>query len=165
MKKIILVITVATISALTARAQEGADKTAKFSAGVEAGFPVGTVGIGSLYSFAIGGSLEGEYYLSPDFGVTLKAGYIHYLIKGGGPGDGFVPVLAGFRYHFTSQVYLAGQLGISFSTISRGGSGFTYSPGIGLQLSKHADVLGRYEATYNSGLNIGNLGVRLAYDF
>jgi Outer membrane protein beta-barrel domain len=164
MKKVILVVTV-TISVLATKAQEGVDKKAKLSAGVEAGFPAGTVGIGSLYSFAIGGSLEGEYYLSPDFGVTLRAGYIHYLIKGGGPGDGFVPVLAGFRYHFTSQVYLAGQLGIAFSTISRGGSGFAYSPGIGLQLSKHADVLVRYEATYNSGLTIGNIGVRLAYDF
>jgi hypothetical protein len=165
MKKIILAFAVIIISTLTIKAQENPTKKMLLSIGVEVGLPVGTAGIGSVYSFAIGGSLQGEYKVSPGFGLTLKAGYLDYLLKGGGKGSGFIPVLAGFRYHFTPQVYGAGQLGISFSTLSGGGSGLTYSPGIGFQLSQHADVLVRYEATYNSGLTIGNFGIRLAYNF
>lgn len=165
MKKLILAMAVIAISTVTVQAQESVTKKTVFSIGLEAGLPVGTAGIGDLYSFAIGGSLQGEYLVSPDFGLTLKAGYLDYLIKGGGKGDGLIPVLAGFRYHFTPKVYGSGQLGISFSTVSGGGSAFTYAPGIGFQLSQHVDVLARYEATSNSGITIGNVGIRLDYGF
>jgi hypothetical protein len=73
--------------------------------------------------------------------------------------------LAGFKYHFTPKVYGSGQLGITLSIDSPGGSAFTYAPGIGFQVSHHIDVLARYETASNSGVTVGNIGVRLAYSF
>lgn len=165
MKKLILAIAVIAISTVTVQAQSVTKKTV-LSVGAEAGFPVGSAGLGDVYSFAIGGSLQVEYLVSPDFGLTLKAGYLDYLAKGGGPGAiGFIPVLAGFKYHFNPKVYGSGQFGISFPTLSGGGSSFTYAPGVGFQVSQHVDLLARYEAASKSGFTYGNIGVRLAYSF
>jgi hypothetical protein len=164
MKKLILAMVIISIPIAVIQAQSVTKKTI-FSIGIEAGVPVGTAGINDIYSFAIGGSLQGEYLVSPDFGLTLKAGYLNYLGKNGIKGDGLIPILAGFRYHFTPKVYGSAQLGISLSTVSGGGSAFTYAPGIGFQLSKNVDVLARYEAAANNGVTVGNIGVRLAYSF
>ena len=164
MKKLFLAIAIISIPMAVIQAQS-VTKKAIFSIGVEAGLPVGTAGISDIYSFAIGGSLQGEYIVSPDFGLTLKAGYLNYSGKNGFPSDGMIPILAGFRYHFTPKVYGSGQLGISLSTASGGGSAFTYVPGIGFQLSKAVDVLARYEAASNNGVTVGNIGVRVAYSF
>src|SRR5450432_2346502 len=162
MKKLIFAIAVMAISALGAHAQDVTKKIV-ISVGVEGGFPVGSAGLGDVYSFAIGGSLQAEYIVSPDFGLTLKAGYLDYLAKGGLGDIGFIPVLVGFRYHFTPKVYASAQLGISFPTLNGGGSFFTYAPGIGFQLSRHVDLLARYEAASKSGFTYGNVGARLAY--
>lgn len=164
MKKLIFAIAFTAISIVAVQAQSDTKKTT-ISVGVEAGFPVGSAGLGDVYSFAIGGSLEAEYLVSPDFGLTLKAGYLDYLAKGGFADIGFIPVLVGFRYHFTPKVYGAAQLGISFPTLSGGGSFFSYAPGLGFQLSHHADLFLRYEAASKSGFTYGNVGVRLAYSF
>lgn len=165
MKQTSLFLLLILLSFATVKAQLKENRKTEFSLGLEAGLPAGTPGLSNLYSFALGGSVMGTYKISSDFRFTLKAGYIHYFIKGGGKGDGFIPVLAGFRYYFTPQVYFAGQMGIAFSTLSNGGSGFCYSPGIGFRLSSKVIFLVRYEATYNSGLNIGNFGARIGYNF
>lgn len=103
--------------------------------------------------------------MAPDFGLTLKAGYLNYLGKSGIGDYGFIPVLAGFRYSFTPLVYASGQLGASFSTASGDGTFFSYAPGIGFMITPNVDVLARYEAASKSGVTYGNIGVRLAYNF
>ena len=164
MKKVILGIAIIAISTATSKAQ-GITGNTVFSIGLEAGLPVGTSGIGDIYSFAIGGSLQVEHYVAPDFGLTLKAGYLDYLAKGGGGGNGLIPILAGFRYHFNPRVYGSAQLGISLATESGGGSAFTYAPGVGFQVSRNFDILVRYEATAKNSVTIGNIGARFAYNF
>jgi Outer membrane protein beta-barrel domain len=171
MKRLILVMAVIAISTIKVHAQESAIKKILLSLGVEAGIPVGTPGVSVLYSFAIGGSLQGAYFISPDFGLTLKAGYLDYLPKAGQKDGGLIPILAGFRYYLNPKVYASGQLGVAFSTNSdgpgplSGGSSFTYAPGIGFQVSKQVDIFARYEAASKSLITIGDIGVRLAYNF
>lgn len=170
MKKLILAMVIISIPIAVVQAQSVTKKTI-FSIGVEAGLPVGSAGINDLFSFAIGGSLQCEYFASPDFGLTLTAGYLDYLPKNGVNSIGFIPVLAGFKYHFNPKVYGSAQLGISFSTVKDGptvigtGDFFSYAPGIGFQVSRNVDLLARYEAASKGGVTYGNIGVRLAYGF
>ena len=157
---------VVAISITAVQAQDNIHPKTIFSIGAESGFPMGSDGIGGDYYVAIGGSLQVEYTVSRDFGLTLNAGYLLYLGKlFEADNEGMIPVLAGFRYHFTPKIYGSGQAGISFSTVSNGGSAFTYAPGIGFPLSQHADLLVRYEAASKNGRTIANFGVRFAYDF
>ncbi|MEO6288505.1 MAG: outer membrane beta-barrel protein [Ginsengibacter sp.] len=164
MKKIILILAIVAISTVQAKTQ-GVKGNTGISIGAEVGAPVGTAGISDYYSLVVGGSIQAEHLVSPDFGLTLKAGYLHYLAKAAGLGAGFIPVLAGFRYHFSPMVYASGQLGASFSTLSGSGISFSYAPGVGFMFAHHIDVLARYEAASKSGLTFGNIGVRMAYNF
>jgi len=151
----------------TAHAQDNIPrKKTIFSLGVEAGLPEGSQGIGGDYYLAIGASLQVEHVISPDFGLTLKAGYLLYVGKlFAADNEDMVPFLAGFKYRFTPKVYGSGQVGISLSTVGGRGNAFTYAPGIGFLLSPHADILARYEAASKNGRRIGNLGIRMAYNF
>ena len=108
------------------------------SIGVDAGIPT-TKGL----SFVIGGSLQGDFKVASELALTLSAGYKSWQVKGGGS-SGFVPVLGGIKYYFTPMVYGSGQLGITFSTESGGGSAFTYAPGIGFKVSDNFDILAKY---------------------
>ena len=62
-------------------------------------------------------------------------------------------------------MYGSGQLGISFSTESGGGSLFTYAPGIGFKVSKNFDILAKYTGMSKNGNSLNEVGVRLAYGF
>lgn len=138
--------------------------TTIFSIGVEPSIPVGK--FGDISSFGIGGSAQAEFKPANNYGLTLNAGYISYTYKasaGGGSG-GFIPVLAGVKYTFSPKVYGHAQLGASFPS-SGGTTSFTYSPGIGFQLSKEIDALIKYTGMSSAGYTYGSLGLRLAYNF
>jgi hypothetical protein len=161
MKKLFFVVAISFILATSASAQTHGAKPA-ISIGVDAGIPT-TTG----FSFVIGGSLQGDFKVAEELALTLSAGYKSWQVKkdfGGGSG-GFVPVLGGIKYYFTPIVYGSGQLGISFSTESGGGSAFTYAPGIGFKVSNNFDILAKYTGMSNHGASLDEVGVRLAYAF
>src|SRR5688500_6277413 len=105
--KNLIAMAIMAVSIQTVQAQDKiSPKKTIFSIGVEAGVPQGSGGIGSDYYLAIGGSLQVEYLSSPDLGLTLKAGYLLYAGKlFAADNEDMIPVLAGFRYHFSPKVY------------------------------------------------------------
>ncbi|MEO6327705.1 MAG: outer membrane beta-barrel protein [Ginsengibacter sp.] len=172
MKKLLSVIAVTLIAAGSLHAQDKtvSSKPVSFSIGLDAGVPIGIAG--DVYSFIIGGSLQGEYMAASDLGITLSAGYKSWSVKKdlqttvGSNNFSFIPVLAGIKYYFTPVVYGSGQLGVTFSTESGGGSSFTYAPGVGFKVSKNVDVLAKYTGlSPKGGGSLNEVGVRLAYNF
>jgi hypothetical protein len=161
MKKLFFVVAITTLLAISASAQTSGSKPA-ISIGVDAGIPT-TTG----YSFVIGGSLQGDFHVASDLALTLSAGYKSWQVKKdfGGGSTGFIPVLGGIKYYFTPIVYGSGQLGVSFSTESGGGSVFTYAPGIGFKVSNNFDILAKYTGMSKNGTSLDEVGVRLAYAF
>jgi hypothetical protein len=158
MKRLFFVLAITTIVGTSANAQS---KPA-ISIGVDAGIPTT-----SGYSFVIGGSLQGDFKVADELALTLSAGYKSWQIKKdfGGGSAGLIPVLGGVKYYFTPIVYGSGQLGISFSTESGGGSAFTYAPGVGFKVSKNFDILAKYTGMSSNGINTDEVGVRAAYAF
>ena len=165
MKKLILIIAVVIITATSANAQEkrASSSNILFSLGLEAILPVGI--LGEIYSFGIGGSGQVDYKISELAALTLNAGYTQYLVKSdlGGGGLGYIPLLAGIKYHLSPKVYGSGQLGVTF--FSEGGSSFNYAPGIGFKLGNNLDALLKYLGLSSEGFHSSAVGLRLGYTF
>ncbi len=155
-------------------------KTLGFSVGVEGSLPMGT--FGDSYSAGFGGSVQGDYKVADKLAITLNAGYISYSGKSYQTLVGFdvnfnpiygtaklkslglIPVLAGVKYWFSSNVYGSGQLGLSFASGSGTGSNFTYAPGVGVKFSQF-DVLLKYTGISATGGSLNAIGLRAAYNF
>jgi hypothetical protein len=138
----------------------------RFSIGFEAGIPVGENG--KFYSSILGGSLQYEYMPSSDIGITVNGGYLNYAFKSsyGGGSVGFVPLLAGIKYYFTpAGVFFHGQFGAAIGTSTGQGTSFAYSPGIGISIIPQLDAELKYMGISNSGGTIGDVGLRIAYNF
>ena len=137
----------------------------RFSIGFEAGLPVGQNG--KLYSSIFGGSFQYEYMPSNDLGITLSGGYLNYAFKSyyGGSSIGFIPLLAGFKYYFTPGVFFHGQFGAAIGTSRGQGISFAYAPGIGFSITPQLDAELKYMGISNSGGTLGDIGVRVAYNF
>lgn len=176
MKKIVLVIVIATITILSVSAQELNKNKKKviYNIGVDIGVPAGYVS--NYSSLVAGGSLQAEYRILKKTDITASAGYLDFIAKRGGKGVSFIPLLVGLKYHFTPAIYVSGQAGLSFyggrdrGDSTGGGSGekyFTYVPGIGFKTSKHFDVLLKYETVYiaSSSRSYSSAGVRISYNF
>lgn len=139
--------------------------TSHFGIGVEAGLPLGENG--KPYSVILGGSLQYETLPSPDLGITLSGGYLHFPFKSsyGGGSVGFVPLLAGIKYYFSSNAFFHAQLGAAVGTATGQGTSFAYSPGIGVKLSPNIDAELKYLGISNKGGTLENVGLRLGYNF
>lgn len=171
MKKLFFIAAFTAISFL-GQAQDDASNPLKFSIGVEAALPLGT--FGDAYSFGIGGSVQGDYSIAESLDLTLNAGYISFSGKteqiGGGisfkyPTIGYIPVLAGIKYHFSEQLYGSAQLGATFTDQKGSGSAFTYAPGIGFKFTPNVDALLKYTGYSSDGSSSNTIGLRLAYTF
>jgi len=80
MKKVFLALTIVTLLIASVNAQKGTSATPIiFSFGLEPAIPIGN--FQDIYSFGIGGSLQGEYNPADDLGLTLNVGYISYSGK------------------------------------------------------------------------------------
>jgi hypothetical protein len=139
--------------------------TSHFGIGVEAGLPLGENG--KPYSVIVGGSLQYETLPSPDLGITLSGGYLHFPIKSsyGSGSVGFVPLLAGIKYYFSPNAFFHAQLGAAVGTATGQGTSFAYSPGVGVKLSPNIDAELKYMGISNKGGTIENVGLRLGYNF
>jgi hypothetical protein len=158
------------IAALTATSfavQAQDTKPLKFSIGLEAALPVGD--FADVSSFGIGGSLQGDYSVAEKLALTLNAGYISFsgkTVNGFKYGSsGFIPVLAGFKYDLTPQLYASAQLGVTFSDEKNSGSVFTYAPGLGYKFSENVDALLKYTGYSKDGNSLSTVGLRIAYTF
>lgn len=160
------------ISALTAvsfagNAQNQTGKPLKFSIGLEAALPLGT--FADDFSFGIGGSAQADYSVAEKLALTLNAGYISFsgkTISGyKTPSIGLIPVLAGFKYDLTPQLYGSAQLGVTFSDQKGAGSIFTYAPGLGYKFTENFDALLKYTGYSDKGGTSSTVGLRIAYTF
>ena len=135
-----------------------------FSIGAELSLPVGV--FGDLYSFGIGASGQGNFNIDNDLALTLYAGYINYSLKDiyGNGSTGYIPVLGGMEYSFSPKLFGSAQLGLTFYS-GGGGSAFTYSPGIGIRLSRSINALLKYTAQSKNNATSGAVGIRASYNF
>lgn len=142
-----------------------ATRPSGFSIGVEAGLPLGENG--KPYSSILGGSLQYENRPSSDIGLTASAGYLNYSIKKdyGSGNVGFVPLMGGLKYYFSSSAFLHAQLGAAVGTKEGQGTSFAYSPGVGFRLSPNIDLTVKYQGISNSGGSLENVGARLGLSF
>lgn len=164
MKKLFLAFAaVLIISSINAQ-NKVASSNNTFSLGAELSLPVGT--FGSVYSFGIGASGQGNFAVADNTALTLYLGYINYSLKStyGSGSQGYVPLLGGVEVDFSPTVFGSGQLGLTFYT-KGGGSAFTYSPGIGFRLSKNFTALLKYVGQSKAGYTSSSVGLRAAYVF
>lgn len=179
MKNILLTIAFSALIMFTAAAQDktvtndGTTETKKiidplsFSVGLDQGIPVGRVS--KFSSYVAGASLQAEYLMLKELGITLNTGYLYYVAKDGEKGLPFLPVMGGVRFHITPKLYLSGQAGVSFylGNENEGGSKstyLTYAEGIGYQVLKRVDLLLKYEGVnVGAGKDYSFAGMRLAY--
>lgn len=182
MKKGILIIIICAISTLSIKAQNqtntinktpNRDTTAyqiknqfRLTVGLDEGIP--TAYVSKFSTFAMGASLQGEYLVLKELGVTLSANYLYFLGKDGGSGLSLLPGLAGVNYYITPRIFLSGQLGAALyvGKDRENTAYFAYAQGIGYQVSKRINLLAKYE-----GVNVGPsktysfAGLRVAYKF
>jgi hypothetical protein len=140
-------------------------RNSEISVGLEAGLPVGQNG--KPYSYLIGGSVQYETKPDADLGITVNGGYLHYPVKKAyEPGSvGFVPLLAGVKYYFSPMAFFHAQLGAAIGTSKGQGTGFAYTPGIGVKLSSNIDAELKYVGISTKGGTLDNVGLRVAYIF
>jgi hypothetical protein len=167
MKKLLFALAILAFAA-TANAQDAKrDKPFLFSLGLEGALPLGD--FGKAYDWGFGGSLQGEYKVAPELGLTLNAGYLTFSKESDAtPSFGLVPVLAGAKYYIGGGAYVHGQLGAGFGTDEGQGTNFMYTPGIGYLFAPGFDAQLKYVGISNSGEDTGSanfLGLRLAYNF
>ena len=186
MKKLLLVAAIFSI-ATTTNAQQtkvkmksaGGVGATSFSLGVEGAVPMGKFN-DEGYKFGIGGSVQVAYKVAQDLALTLGAGYLNHKNHFTSYDAHFttIPVLAGVKYWLSPKFYIHPQLGAAFNTFKPSNStikgynstGFAYSPGLGIYLSKNIDLLVKYFGnSINNGTNSNyqrsSVGARLAYNF
>lgn len=160
MKKLFLALTVLVFTFSTTHAQSNVN----LSLGAELSLPVGT--FGDVYSFGIGASGQANFGIGGNTALTLYAGYLSYSLKSayGSGSQGYIPLLGGVQFGLSSKVFGSAQLGVTNFT-KGGGTAFTYSPGIGVMLSRNISALLKYTAQSKNGATSGAVGARLAYIF
>ena len=166
MKKVILSLAIVAVATFSATAQSKDNKSMKslrFSVGVDAGIPTtsGTKG------FYIGADAQGEYAATPEIGITLSAGYLGFMPKGGGGSVTTIPVLAGGRYYFSDRkAYASVQAGMTiYSGSGTSTSAFTYAPGFGYYVTENIDVMLKYQAATKNGFTDSQVALRAAFNF
>lgn len=171
---------VAIFFATNAKAQT-VDKSAwRLGVGVEGGLPTGD--IHNATSWDLGGTLRLQYGIDKNVAVMITSGYYNFFgknysqtdidpISGAvttttvkGPNFGLIPVKAGAKVFFNSPIYVSGEAGAGFETVSGGKTRLLLSPGLGW--ANHSwDIGARYENLSGGGVNYGLINLRVAYGF
>ncbi len=92
----------------------------KMALGVQAGIALPMGDFGDGFDMGFGGIANFAYHINPNRDVTASAGYLTWGAKEGDVTFSSIPVLVGARYFFGKDKfnpYLAGELGIHFSTV------------------------------------------------
>lgn len=162
--KLLLSLALFSIS-LIVNAQNTDEKQIKIGVGLTTGIPMGDYS--DYASLALNLDIQGEYTIMPTFAITLNAGYLNFISKGGYGelGIGQIPILLGGKYYFSDKVYGSVQAGVSILTAGSGGSAFAFAPGIGYKISKRFDLMAKYHSTNIDGSNVSFLGIRAGFTF
>ncbi len=170
-----------------------ANAQGKFDLGVGADvlIPMGT--FGDAVSTGFGGSVRGQYNLSPMAAVGLTVGYYTWSGKDVSgfkmPNFKGLPIRVFGKYYFmpagATRVYGIAELGLFFSSVdvpsqtiggitigggSASSSDFNYAPGIGIEVPMGSgntmfDASIRYDGIATSGSSSGSLGARVGVNF
>ena len=138
--------------------------------GLEAGAPTGNAH--DFSNFELGGTARLQYGLSSNLALTLTSGYYNLFAKDQiingvtvQPNSlGIVPLKAGIKAFFASNLYFGAEAGAAFETNSGGSTKLDLSPGLGFA-NKTWDVGVRYENFSGQGNSYGLVGLRIAYGF
>ncbi len=151
----------------------------RFGIGVEAGAPTGAAH--DISNVELGGTARLQYGLSNNFALTLTSGYYNFFGKSEPLTDtkyqslGMVPIKAGLKAFFTSNLYLGAEVGAGIETktflpqgvsqtVAEKDTKLILSPAVGYA-TKHWDVGVRYENFSGQSNNYGVVALRLAYGF
>lgn len=133
----------------------------------------------NIYSTTTGLSFKLELpFQNPRTFFTITAAYSNYNTKSTPATDTlqnghYIPLLIGFKYFITKNIYLEGDIGDSYN-INSGYMGyqnaFTYSPvaGVSIPLNKPntaVDIGVYYQSRISGDGNINQAAIRIAYKF
>ena len=143
---------------------ENNNKPYKFGIGAMIFIPIGD--FSQVDSGAFGYDLQGEYWTNRKFGLTFSAGYQEWVKQYSRIYNwSSIPLLAGFKYHLSKTIYVSGKAGLSFFTQNGKGSAFTYTPGLGFNITKQIDLLILYQSVFKYGERVEILGARAGLTF
>ena len=179
MKHIIVSLSLIVGIFFSASAQERTSKY-KISLGGEFLYALGSTG--EFYSSGYGGSLQGEYKLSPKLNITASGGYISLAVSKlykdiftpwnvELSSKIFYPVKAGLKYNFHKNFYAGAEAGAAISKDQNArATSLAYAGGLGntfvISPKSSLDVGIRYEAWALSANNTYSFaGIRAAYVF
>jgi hypothetical protein len=156
----------------------------RFSIGVDAGIPTGT--LSNSYNWNLGGSLQADIPVASQLFVTINAGYNNIYGKKNIFGTNLsvtnielLPVKAGLKFFPVNNFYIQGEAGAGFALNKtdlgfNNTAAFIYAPQIGYQFpiggQSYIDAGVRYEGSTKFNSNIDNskinfVALRLAYGF
>ncbi len=145
------------------------DSRFRLGIGVEAGAPTGNAH--NVSNFELGGTARLQYDADKNLALTLTSGYYNMFGKEvpgvSGvkyPNIGIVPLKAGIKAFFASDLYFGAEAGAGFETASGGNTKLIVAPTLGFA-NKTIDVGVRYENFSGQGNNYGLVGLRVAYAF
>jgi hypothetical protein len=136
--------------------------------GIEGGIPTGDIHNAS--GFELGGSARLQYDVTSSVSLMLTSGYNNFFIKDDArlPGEsknfGIVPAKLGVKWFFVPGIYVAGEAGAGFETVTDGNTKLILSPALGWA-NRHWDVGVNYTNYSGQSDNFGSVGLRLAYGF
>jgi len=188
MKKIFAVVVAFALLALMSAGSNAQGKIA-LSVGGDVLIPMGN--FGNAYSTGFGGSVRGQYNITPMFSAGLTTGYYTWsgkILKGVTYKG--VPVRAFGKYYFVPEsekvrFYGIAEIGMFFGSVDvppintpfgpiGGGSAsstdFNFAPGVGVEFglgsgNTKLDVSARYDVIATSGSSSGSLGARVGVNF
>ena len=155
------------------------DKSAwRLGIGIEGGLPTGD--LHTTQGWDLGGTARLQYGIDKNVALMLTSGYYNFfgkdytatIVSGTSvttatvkaPNFGLIPVKAGAKVFFNSPIYVSGEAGAGFETVSGGKTRLLLSPGLGW--ANHSwDVGARYENLSGGGVNYGLVNLRVAYGF
>ncbi|WP_129715745.1 hypothetical protein [Pedobacter sp. SYP-B3415] len=164
MKKLTkMIAAAAAVAVILFSTESKAQSTTKLGIGLNGGIPTN-----DGHGFALGGDLRLQFDVSKRVSIPVTTGYTHFFGKDNVPDFGYIPAKAGVKVFLNdtgSGAYGSGELGAAFGTNEGGGTRFLYSPSLGYAWSNGLDLSVKYEGLPQSGNNIGQVGLRLAYGF
>ena len=172
------VAAIAILFTTNAKAQTTPPSAWRLGIGVEGGLPTGD--LHTTQGWDLGGTARLQYGIDKNVALMLTSGYYNFFgkdytativtgtsvttISAKAPNFGLVPVKAGAKVFFNSPIYVSGEAGAGFETVSGGKTRLLLSPGLGWA-NKSWDIGARYENFSGGGVNYGLVNLRVAYGF
>ena len=163
------------LGSVNAQTKDVAMTGSKLGIGAEFTFPTGQ--FSEYFKFGYGASLQFQTPIANNLNFTATAGYLSFNGKdditvgtqtGTLPNYNVVPLKVGARYFILENLYAGGELGVAIATSIGSGTGFIYTPNIGIEFpvadKSTIDLGARYEVFSNNATR-RFFGLRLAYNF